>query len=104
MTLARASSLRALGFAEGSGEWQRSQFEWLKVGVEPSLTGEVNEKPLHFKMNGLMAALRGSNVELWKANADSSSHGQGEDGALDAPKEMRFLLEIDRIVRCCDST
>ena len=83
--MARASS-RALGFADGSGEWQRSQFEWLKVGGELSLTGEVNEKPLHFKMNSLMAALRGSNIELWKASADSSSHGQGEDGVLDAPK------------------
>ena len=40
----------------------------------------------------------------WKASADSSSHGQGEDGVLDAPKEMRFLLEIGRIVRGCDPT
>ena len=68
------------------------------------MTGEVNEKPLHLKMNSLMAPPRGSNVELWKANADSSSHVQGEDAALDAPKEMRFLLEIGRIVRCCDPT
>ena len=102
--MARPSSLRALGFAEGSGEWQRSQFEWLKVGGELSLTGEVNEKPLHLKMNNLMAAPRGSNVELWKASADSSSHSQGEDAALDAPKETRFLLKIGWIVGGCDST
>ena len=34
-------------------------FEWLKVGGEPSLAGDVYEKPLHFKMNSLMAAPRG---------------------------------------------
>ena len=81
-----------------------ASFEWLKVGGESSLAGDIYEKPLHFKMNSLMAAPRGSNIELWKASADSSFHGQGEDGALDAPKEMRFLLEINRIVRGCDST
>jgi hypothetical protein len=73
VTLAGASSLRALGFAEQSGEWQRSEFEWIKVGGEPSLIGDVNEKPLCFKM---MAAVRGSNIESWKARADSSSDVQ----------------------------
>ena len=68
------------------------------------MTGDIYEKPLHFKMKNLMAAARGSNIELWKVNADSSSHVQGEDAALDAPKEMRFLLEIGRIVRGCDFT
>ena len=34
---------------------------------------DVNEKPLYFKM---MAALRGSNIELWKARVDSSSDVQ----------------------------
>ena len=53
--------------------WQRSEFEWLKVGGEPSLNGDVNEKLLHIKM---MAALRGSNIELWKARADSLSDVQ----------------------------
>ena len=56
------------------------------------MTGEVNEKPLHFKMNGLMAPLRGSKIESCKARAESSSDVQ--DVVLDAPKEMKFLLEI----------
>jgi hypothetical protein len=56
VTVAGASFLRALGFSERRGEWQRSEFEWLKVGGEPSLTRDVNEKPLHFNMNGLMVA------------------------------------------------
>ena len=71
VSLAGASSLFALGFAERSGYWQRSEFGWLKVGGEPLLIEDsVNEKPLHFKM---MAALRGSNIESWKARANSSS-------------------------------
>ena len=49
-------------------------------------------------MNSLMAAPQGSNIELWKARADSSSDVQGEDIVLDTPKEMRFLLEISQIV------
>ena len=40
------------------------------------MTGDADEKPLHFKMNGLMAALRGSNIESCKARADSSSDVQ----------------------------
>ena len=50
-----ASSLRALGLAERRDEWQGSEFEWLKGGGQLSLTGDVNEKPLHSKMNSLMA-------------------------------------------------
>ena len=49
-------------------------------------------------MNSLMAAPRGSNIELWKARADSSSDVQGEDIVLDTPKEIQFLLEISQIV------
>ena len=73
--MAGASSLLALalGFAERSGYWQRSEFEWLKVGGEPLLIEDVNEKPLHLKM---MAALRRSNIESWKARANSSSDVQ----------------------------
>ena len=48
VSLAGASSLRAFGFAERSSEWQRTEFEWLEVGGEPSSTGDINEKPLHF--------------------------------------------------------
>ena len=63
VTLAGASSLRALGFAEVvSGK--RASFEWLKVGGESSLAGDIYEKPLHSKMKNLMAAARGSNIEL----------------------------------------
>ena len=57
-------------FAERSRQWQRSEFEWLKVGGEPLLIEDVNE---NFKM---MAALRGSNIESWKARANSSSDVQ----------------------------
>ena len=42
-------------------------------------------------MNSLMAAWRGSNVESWKARADS------EDVVLDAHEGMQ-LLEIGQIV------
>ena len=73
VSFAGPSSLRVLGFAERSDKWQRREFEWLKVGGEPSLTGDVSEKPLHFK---IMAALQGSNTESWKARADSSSDVQ----------------------------
>jgi hypothetical protein len=85
-------------FALQRGEWQRSEFESLKVGGEPPLTGDVNEKTLRFKMNSLMATPRGSNIEPWKARADSSSDVRGKDVVLGTSKEMRFLLEIDRIV------
>ena len=57
VTLACTSSVRALGFADGSGEWQRSQFEWLEVGGELSLTREVNEKPLHEQLDGPSAGV-----------------------------------------------
>jgi len=49
-------------------------------------------------MKSLMAAPPGSNIELWKARADSSSDVQDEDIVLDTPKEMRFLLGISQIV------
>ena len=55
VTFAGASSLHSLGFADRRGEWQRREFECLKVGGELSLTGDVNEKPLNLKMNSLMA-------------------------------------------------
>ena len=55
VSLPGASSLRAPGFAEQIAEWKRSEFEWFKLGGKPSSTGDVNERPLHFKM---MAALR----------------------------------------------
>lgn len=77
-------ALRALGFAERRSDWQRSEFEWLKAGGGPSLTGDIYEKPLHFKMNSVMAAPQGSNIGLWKVRG-SSSDVQGEDGVFDAP-------------------
>ena len=39
VSLAGAASLRALGFAGRSSEWQRTEFEWLKVGGKPSSPG-----------------------------------------------------------------
>ena len=47
----------------------------MKIGT-PSLTGDADGKPLCFKMNSLMGTPQRSNIEPWKARADSSPNVQ----------------------------
>ncbi|EDR06904.1 uncharacterized protein LACBIDRAFT_328257 [Laccaria bicolor S238N-H82] len=92
-------ALRALGFAERRSDWQRSEFEWLKAGGGPSLTGDIYEKPLHFKMNSVMAAPQGSNIGLWKTCDFFLKSAELSVPAIRCKHLLQYPLDIILVVR-----